>query len=403
MKPEQKRIAIIGAGPIGLEAALAGRCLDLTVDVYEKGRIGEHLQQWGHVRLFTPFAMNSSKQGREAIRADFPDHAFPQENDCLTGRQYIAQYLDPLAKTRLVKGCIHLETQVVQIGRQRALKEDDDKRSAQSFRLLLREKGKERVAEADIILDCTGVYGQHRWLGDGGIPAPGEMAAEAQIRYGLEDILGDRKSYYAGKTVLVYGGGYSAATAVCQLAELAKASVETWVIWLARTSVTQPIRRIANDPLRERDRVAVQANTLATRGEGNVEFHPRSYVEAVESLGQDKGFKVHAILGNQPKVWDVERLIANVGYSPDRGLAKELQIDECPLSFAPARLAAALRSAAAKSDAQAMTFGPESLRTSEPNFFILGSKSYGRNSNFLLRNGLEQVREVYALIHGKKV
>jgi hypothetical protein len=45
--------------------------------------------------------------------------------------------------------------------------------------------------------------------------------------------------------------------------------------------------------------------------------------------------------------------------------------------------------------------GAATLRNPEPNFFILGAKSYGRSSNFLLRNGFEQVREVFTLITGK--
>jgi hypothetical protein len=45
--------------------------------------------------------------------------------------------------------------------------------------------------------------------------------------------------------------------------------------------------------------------------------------------------------------------------------------------------------------------GPDSLRNPEPSFFILGAKSYGRNSQFLLRLGFEQVRDVFTLITGK--
>jgi len=45
--------------------------------------------------------------------------------------------------------------------------------------------------------------------------------------------------------------------------------------------------------------------------------------------------------------------------------------------------------------------GPETLRNPEPNFYILGAKSYGRNSHFLLRAGFEQVREVFTLITGQ--
>jgi hypothetical protein len=43
-------------------------------------------------------------------------------------------------------------------------------------------------------------------------------------------------------------------------------------------------------------------------------------------------------------------------------------------------------------------FGPDSLRSPEPNFFILGHKSYGRRSDFLLRAGREQVRDVFKII-----
>ena len=45
--------------------------------------------------------------------------------------------------------------------------------------------------------------------------------------------------------------------------------------------------------------------------------------------------------------------------------------------------------------------GPDTLRNPEPDFYILGAKSYGRNSHFLLRIGFEQVREVFTLIAGK--
>jgi len=400
-KPEQVRIAVIGGGPIGLEAALAARLAQFSVKVYERGKVGEHLQRWGHVRLFSPFRMNCTAGGREAILAENPNHSFPEENACITGRQHLATYLEPLAKTKPLRECLCTDTQVLAVGRQRWLKSDspgNGQRAQQAFRLLVREKGKERIEEADVVLDCSGVYGQHRWLGDGGIPAPGELAAEQQIVYGLDDVLGDRRNYYAGKTILVVGGGYSAATTVCNLAELAQQSPETWTIWLARTTATQPIRRIVDDSLRERDRLAVRANTLATRADGNAEFHGNSVVRAIEPLGPDKGFRVSAMVGKQPRTWDVDRLIGTVGYTPDTNLYRELQVHECYASLGPMKLAAALLGAGAGDCLQQTSHGAEALRNPEPNFYVIGSKSYGRNSHFLLRIGFEQVQEVLALI-----
>jgi hypothetical protein len=45
--------------------------------------------------------------------------------------------------------------------------------------------------------------------------------------------------------------------------------------------------------------------------------------------------------------------------------------------------------------------GADILTNPEPNFYILGSKSYGKHSNFLIRIGLEQVQEVFTLIEGR--
>src|SRR5262249_54933815 len=149
-------------------------------------------------------AMNTTALGRAAIHAAKPQHDFPADDACITGREHIAAYLAPLAQSEPLKSCIHYESHVLTVGRRGLLKEDqpgDAERGKQPFRLLAREKQRgERVEEADIVLDCTGAYGQHRWLGDGGIPALGELNAEPNIAYGLEDVNGDRRGQYAGRT-----------------------------------------------------------------------------------------------------------------------------------------------------------------------------------------------------------
>ena len=401
MKPDPPRIAILGAGPIGLEAALYARHLTLPATVYERGRVGEYLRRWGHVRLFSPFGMNVTPLGRAALQAEKPGRQLPADSDCITGREHVACYLEPLAQSAGLRDGLRLGVQVVQVGR-RGLLKGDRNRDGAPFRLLLREpKGRETVEEADVVLDCTGTYGQHRWLGEGGIPAAGEGPAEPQITYGLPDVLGEKKGDYAGRSVLVVGGGYTAATTVCQLATLADQNPATWIVWLARSPKSQPIKRLPGDPFKERDRLAARANTLATRGDGSVEFHPQSSVESVEWLGQDKGFKVTARCAGKPKTWEVDRVIGNVGYTPDVGIYRELQIDECHTTLGPMPLAVSLQKHAGADGLSIPPLGPNVLRNPEPGFFILGAKSYGRNSNFFLRAGFEQVREVFGMITGK--
>jgi hypothetical protein len=399
------RIAVLGAGPVGLEAALYAAALRLPCTVFERGQVGEHLRQWGHVRLFSPFGMNSTPLGRACLRADEPHRDLPGDADLLTGREHRGAYLEPLARLPLLRERVRPGTAVLAIGRRGFFKEDgpgDPRRAAQPFLLLVRgANGREALEEADVVLDCTGTYGQPRWVGEGGIPAIGELEARPHIAGGLEDVLGERRAAYADRTTLVVGAGHSAATTVCSLATLAGQHPGTWVIWAARGAGTQPLRRQLNDPLRERDQLAARANHLATRGEGNVEFHPQTVIEAVESAGPDSGFLVSARAGGEVKTWEVDRVIGNVGYTPDNGLYRELQVHECYASLGPMSLAAALLRHGGSDSLTAPAQGAALLRNPEPNFYILGAKSYGRSPNFLLRAGFEQVREVFTLIAGR--
>src|ERR1700680_643574 len=132
-RTEPPRIAVLGAGPTGLEAALYAAALQLPFTVYEAGRAGEYLHRWGHVRLFTPFGMNSTPLGRAAIRDEARGHEFPADSVCTTGREHLAAYVEPLAKTALLRDCLRTDTQVLHVGRRGLLKDDlvGDARRAQ--------------------------------------------------------------------------------------------------------------------------------------------------------------------------------------------------------------------------------------------------------------------------------
>lgn len=377
--PPLPRVAVIGAGPVGLEAALAVREAGYPVTVYESGTPGELVGRWGHVRMFTPFGLNATPRGRKAILLDQPKFEFPAETDLLTGKDYRERYLQPLAESSALAGVIKSKTAVVTIGRTGWRKTDspDSRKPLPPFRLLVRDlsNNAERFESADFILDCTGTFARPNWIGDGGIPAAGELAARPQVSFWPEDILGARKAHYAGKSIVLIGNGYSAATAICDLATLAEQHPATWVIWLTNGPRGQPLPRIPNDPFKERDKLAARANGLAQRCDGNLEYHAGARVEEVVSHGPEKGFRVSAMVQNSPMTWDVERVIALVGYRPDLGLSQELRVAE------PAG----------------------ETMTAEPGYFLLGAKSKGRDSGFLLREGFAQVNAVMDQIGNRQV
>jgi hypothetical protein len=306
--PDNRRVVVIGAGPVGIEAALYARMCGLSVTVYEQGEVGEHLKHWGHVRMFTPWSWNVSTLGMQVLQTEYPRRTWPAATDLLTGYVYREEYLLPLANCSLLRDSLRLGIRVVQIS---------PSRDGKTWRLLLEDQhGQEQGAEADVVLDCTGVYGQPRWLGEGDMPARGERKARPYIPHGVVDITGKERTHYAGRSVLVVGSGYSAASNVVALAALAEQERDTWTFWITHLPRGQPLPRLSNDPLKERDRLAARANTLATRGDGHVEYFPQTLLDEVQYLGPDAGFYVSGRCKGKPIAWTVDRVIASVGYRP---------------------------------------------------------------------------------------
>ena len=72
----EPHVVVIGAGPVGLTAAahLALRRMPFTV--LEAGdAVGASIRQWGHVRLFSPWAMDIDPDAAALLRPDRLDAA----------------------------------------------------------------------------------------------------------------------------------------------------------------------------------------------------------------------------------------------------------------------------------------------------------------------------------------
>lgn len=391
------RIAILGAGPIGIETALYARYLGYDVDLYDRNGVAANVKKWGHITLFTPFRMNSSTLGLAALAAQDPQYQPPQPEDLLTGNNWANRYLIPLANTDLVRKSLRLNTSVLQVGRAGLLKGDapgSQDRGEASFRLLVQSEDSERIETADIVIDATGTFGNANPIGDGGIHAIGEQAAKNEIRYDLPDIAGKDRETYIGRHTLVVGSGYSAATNIVALAELANQNADTKITWLVRRSGNgEPIQRIADDRLSGRNSLANTANELA-RGDSVVQLLEETRVDSI-TQNQGGGFFISTV-GKVETKFDVDNIISNTGYRGDASIYRELQVHECYASGGPMKLAAALMSGASADCLDQVSHGAVALASPEPNFYILGSKSYGRNSNFLFAVGLQQIRDLFS-------
>lgn len=401
--PTSSALAIIGAGPIGLEAAVWAASHNWDVVLFEKAAVGHHIRQWGHVRLFSPFQMNHSSWGPGLIARAFADLELPFESAYLTGREYVERYLEPLASLPEVRRRIFTGVEVVEIGKDRMAKKDSigaAQRLEQSFRLLLSCDGREFVHHTRAVIDASGVYASPQRLGSGNIPAPGERAASRQspesLEYGMLDVLGAGRRKFENKRILLVGGGHSAATALEGLAQLVESAPQTRVYWVNRSKHRTPYFLFRDDPLPYRDALNRLGNRLAAEPPPWLHYYGGSAVEEIVRRPNGRNHDAFEVVidtaGGLVRM-EVDRIAACVGFRPDNSLYRQLQVHECYATGGPIKLAAALLGGSADCLAQTPQ-GIEQLKNPEPNFFILGNKSYGTNTTFLMAHGINQVKEV---------
>lgn len=407
------RIAVLGAGPIGIESALYGAALGHDVVVFEQGGVGSSVAMWGHVALFSPWRMNTTPLGKRILQeqgvAGPVGGRSPDPERCPTGGEFVSEYLLPLSQSRLLSGRLRLGCRVVAVGRPGLLKGDligKDRRAESRFRLLIEDGSGEHVELADAVLDCTGTYLCPNAIGDGGILAPGERWLTARMIRHLPDVLGRDRGRFVRRRTLLVGDGLSAATAAVALGRLTAEEPGTHVTWAVRRPGGPPYQPIPGDPLPERAQLLEAANRVAQGGgsPGGIQFCAGTLVDGLAAEGHQLRVRLRdsqpAAAAPATKEELFDEVVGLTGYGPDRSIYEQLQIHECYASFGPMKLAATLLAASGGGDCLAQpTPGPATLKNPEPRFLILGAKSYGRSSAFLLQIGHAQVRAAFALLH----
>jgi hypothetical protein len=385
--------------PIGLEAAALALELGFDAHVFERGEPGAHALAWGHVRMFTPWRMNVGPASARLLSR----HGWnaPEATALPTGAELAERLLAPLAGAPELEPRVHAHQQVVHVSRHGARKHDragSAPRVEHPFRLLVRDAGgRESFLHAHALIDATGTYGQPLWAGTGGIPARGETYLAPQMSYHPDDVLGLRRERYAGKTTLVIGGGSSAVTTVAALEQLAREIPGTRVAWVTR-------REAPGFAARSRTTRCPRARRCTPMGAGSSPAARRTWrggvaarCEGLEYNSATHRYRVQFAAGMAP-----------ASRTPTRSSSTAASV-RTPRSTASCAWTSATRrsrpetgrrsSPGGTSDcAKLPAFDAATLATPEPRFFILGAKSYGRSSAFLLETGYKQVAGALAAL-----
>jgi len=384
---EQLPVVVIGAGPQGLAAA--AHLLERGIEplVLERGpAAGAAVSEWGHVRLFSEWPELIDAASRRLLDARgwvAPGPGYP------TGGEWVRQYLAPLAAA--LGDRVRVGVTVTGIARSGQDKVADGGRAARPFDVRATgAEGTELRFRARAVLDASGTWSSPNPAGSSGLPALGEASAVAAglVSYRVPESV----SHLAGKHVVVLGSGHSAAHAVVRLAGLAQRSAGTRVEWAIRRDIPSGLSSAA-DQLPARGALGGRARDAVAAGHvAQVTGFRTSELRRIEG-------RLCVISEDGQRIDDVDHVIVLTGFRPELSILREVRTAIDPSLEAVAGLASEI-DPNVHSCGTVRATGARELAQPEPDFYIVGAKSYGRAPTFLALTGYEQVRSVVAELAG---
>jgi hypothetical protein len=385
-------IVVIGAGPVGLAAAahLVDRGLELLV-LEVGGSAGASIQQWGHVRMFSPWRYLVDPVVRKILEGE--GWTMPEDEALPTGAELVDGLLTPLSQTPALAPHIRYGHRVVSVSRLGMDKVRSGGRADAPFEVVCETDTGEHRFLGRAVIDASGTYVSPNPLGSGGLPAVGEHASRPHIDYGMPDVRDRDRARYAGKRVLVVGSGHSAFNVLLDLAWVKTEVPATKIVWaIRRHEIGQLFGGGASDALPAR-------GSLGSRLRRLVDLGLIDLVTGFRATEVSTGAGGLSVRDRDTVVQGVDRVVVATGFRPELKMLRELRLALDPALESPVALAP-LIDPNVHSCGTVYPHGFQELRHPERDFYVVGMKSYGRAPTFLLLTGYEQVRSVVAALAG---
>lgn len=389
-------IAVIGAGPVGLAAAAHLSKRNIPFVVFESGNnVGSSITSWEHVNVFSPWRYNIDKTAKELLLET--DWQMPDEDKTHSGREFIGLYLKPLSELPQLKPFIHTKSTVKAIGRKAMDKMKDKDRNNTPFVVRVEQEGRIKNFEARAVIDASGNWLSPNPVGSGGMFATGETENAEHIFYGIPDVLGKFKIRYANKNIAVIGAGHSAINTILEFEKLKQEFPGTEINWILRKqNISDVYGGKEEDALEARGALGIKIENLVNEDKINI-YTPFQITE-IKKAGKQLSL-IGEQFGKTAQLPGIDEIVANTGSRPDFSFLKEIRLSISP-SVESVEAIAELIDPNMHSCGTVRAHGELELQHPEKDFYIVGSKSYGRAPTFLMATGYEQVRSIVAALSG---
>ena len=389
-------VAIIGAGPVGLAAAAHLELRSIPFLLFESGStVASNILSWKHIRVFSPWKYNIDKAARQLLQGSGWES--PSDEGLPTGAELFDKYFLPLYQLPFIRSNTFLNAKVIAIGRKNVDKMKTSGRENLPYLIQVLQDNEVKQFEARAVIDATGTWNSPNPIGSGGTYAIGERENRDHIFYGIPDILHQHADRYKNQSVLVVGGGHSSINAILELDKLKDKYPDTQINWVLRKkNIRDVYGGQEDDALEARGALGIKIEALVNADRVNV-YTPFQIQQIIKKEGR---LTVIGFQNNQKfSLPPVDEIISNTGSRPDFSFIREIRLSIDP-SLESVSAIAELIDPNIHSCGTVRPHGEKDLRHPDKDFYIVGSKSYGRAPTFLMATGYEQVRSIVAAIDG---
>lgn len=381
---------IIGAGPIGIETAVILKDFNHKILILEKGdKVGYSVEKNSHLDMFSPWYYNYSPYGIDILQKN--GRFKEPKNEYESILEYLKNYLLPLVETSQVD--IKLNCEVINIGKVQLAKNDliGENRKKFPFKISVKTEDKEEFLYAWNVIDSSGVYDTPLNLGEGRIPAINELKYKDEIIYQAIDR--KKPELFDGKRVLVLGQTCCTAKSLNELKKYLK-NKDTKIIYLNETGLKPYINQLKNDIFHRRVENINLANKLLNSKNDQIEIYEKHSINKIDKIDGVFQIELNDYVDNEIKTIEVNTIISNFGFNSDNSIYSQLQIHECYASLSPMNYAASMLADTLDHRFTQTSQTYKNILNPETNFYIIGSKSYGRNIGFSIFIGIGQIVEL---------
>lgn len=340
--------------------------------IFEKGsQIASSMREWGHVSLFTTWEESMDVVVKKLLANN--NIELPVENTCPTGGEFVKRYLKPLTNIDVIKRNLFTNTEVQSITAQN---ETDEAQ----FRIEYVQRNTPKMVESKVVIDASGSWGNFNSITD-------QDFINSKIYYGIPSI-GYISKNYQNKNLAVIGNGHSAMNSILAIQQNSNSKID----WIIRSEKAKfGLSKVGGRSSELEQSIAALIDSGSIRLINNFD------TDKIE-VSQSSKYLLSSV--NKLNSGPYDYVIANTGAIPNYQILKNINLDLDSKFQTASKLANQIDPKLHSCDTVSYTFADTII--THQNYYVVGMKSFGKASNFLLSSGYKILDEMIDYLFEKE-